>query len=135
MMFPRLLTSFGHTIPKLNRFTKKTDPDRLVKVKIEHDRVNVRRALDASEGYVLCGIIAHGILQLLSLSIITEKDRNNFRYLRTPSKQAPSVATVAEYLRKSFFRCLADEPDLEISHIIKMKTELKSEHFYFKEVS
>jgi len=122
-------------MPKLNRFAKKSDPDRHTSVKNDSERKRVRKAFDASERYVFCGLVALGILQMLSLSFFSKTDHNKFWYLRIPSKLAPSVATVADYLRKTFFYCLAKEPDLAISQIIKEKSADKIDYYYAQEAS
>jgi hypothetical protein len=55
-------------MPKLNRYAKSSEPDRAARVKEKRARKNVRKAFDASEGYVFCGIVALGLLQMLALS-------------------------------------------------------------------
>jgi len=134
------VAAFAHrfwtlAMPKLNRFAKKSDPDRHTKVKNKSERKKVRQAFDASERYVFCGLVALGILQMLSLSLFSKTDRRKFWYLRTMSKAVPSVATVADYMRKSFFQCLVNEPDLAISQIIKEKSAAEMDNYYALEVS
>jgi hypothetical protein len=105
-------------IPKLNRYAKSTEPDRAVHVKEKRARKNVRKAFDASEGYVFCGIVALGLLQMLALTFFSGISTQGFRYLRTPSKSVPSEVTVAAYLRKNIFWLLSANADLTISRII-----------------
>ena len=108
-------------MPKLKRYAKSGEADRASQIKIECARRNVRKSLDATEGYIFCGVVATGLLQLLSLRNSHHNDMKNLRYLRTPSKALESEATVADYLRKNIFRLLANEPNLTISEIIHGK--------------
>jgi len=39
------------------------------------------------------------------------------------------------YMRKTFFHCLADEPDLAISQIIKEKSAAQTDYSYAKDAS
>jgi len=112
-----------HDMPKLNRFAKSSDPDRSTGIKDERARRNVRKALDASEGYVFCGAVALGLLQMLSLLFFNGDTGLKLRYLRTSSKTVPSEATVADWLRKNIFRLLPTNKDLTISQIILGKMD------------
>jgi hypothetical protein len=110
-------------LPKLNRYEKSGAPDRATKVKSDHGRRLVRKALDATEGYVFCGVVATGILQMLSLTHIKGWSGFKLRYLRTPSKTAESEATVAEYLRRNILLHLTHAADSTISKIIFEKMD------------
>ena len=72
--------------------------------------------------YVMCSSIAIGLLQIMALKFSTTELNNKFfRYLRTPSKEIVSEATVACYLRKNIFRIMAKNAGLSITKIIKNK--------------
>ena len=67
-----------------------------------------------------------GILQLISLSDeFTEKVCRS-RYLRTPSREKPSEATVMYYLRRTIFLLMLNSPDSPITKIILSKQEKRS---------
>ena len=108
-------------MPKLKRYAKSSEADRASQVKTECARRNVRKSLDATEGYIFCGVVATGLLQVLSLRNAHHNNMKKLRYLRIPSKALESEATVADYLRKNIFRLLANEPNLAISEIIHGK--------------
>jgi hypothetical protein len=111
-------------MPKLNRYSKISEKDRLAKVKTEHGKELIRKALDATEGYVFCGVVATGLLQLISLLHMKNKDEcKKIRYLRTQSKTAESEATVAEYLRRNIFLLLQNDDNLPICKIILEKID------------
>jgi hypothetical protein len=120
-------------MPKLNRFAKSSEPDRAARVKEKQARKNVRKAFDASEGYVFCGIVALGLLQILALTFFGGIATQVFRYLRTPSKSVPSEATVAAYLRKNIFRLLPANANLTLSRIIIEKMASIDDDFDYEE--
>ena len=90
-------------MPRLKRYAKSGEPDRAGQVKSECARKSVRKSLDATEGYIFCGVVATGLLQMLSLRNANRKDMQNLRYLRTPSRTLASEATVGDYLQKNIF--------------------------------
>ena len=125
-----------HDMPKLKRYAKTNEPDRATQIKLDRARANVRKAFDASEGYVFCGVVALGLLQMLSLIHFSSCSmKQSFRYLRTTSKSAPSEATVADWLRKNIFRLFTTHPDLAISKIILGKMLAESVDFEKNKVS
>ena len=110
-------------MPKLNRYAKSGEADRATNIKGEHQRKCVLKSLHATEGYVFCGVVATGLLQMLSLMHVDKEVKSKLRYLRTPSKTAESEATVAEYLQRNIFRLLTLEAELPISQILLEKME------------
>ena len=110
-------------MPKLKRYAKSGEADRTALVKTERARRCVRKSLDATEGYIFCGVVATGLLQMLSLRNARYNDMHNPRYQRTPSRTLASEATVGDCLRKNIFRLLTNEPDLTISTIIHDKMD------------
>jgi hypothetical protein len=125
----QVIGAFGYrfwstSMPKLNRYRRKGERDPLEQVTSESDRQRIRLTLQAIEGFVMCSVIATGIVQLLALCFSGRTPTMFFRYLRTPSKSIVSEATVTAYLRKSIFRLLAQNPHLSITKIIRSKQEL-----------
>ena len=67
-----------------------------------------------------------GVLQLLSLSDEFNETIRKSRYLRTPSRENPSEATVMYYLRRKIFLLMLNNPDSPITKIIRAKQEKKT---------
>jgi hypothetical protein len=84
----------------------------------ERAREKSLAAFDANERYAFCGVMALGLLQMLSLMYFNDGSVANLRYQRTPPRTLPSEANVADYLRKNIFRLLANDPVLTISQKI-----------------
>jgi len=120
-------------MPKLKRYTKSGEPDRAGQVKTECARKCVRKSLDATEGYIFCGVVATGLLQMLSLRNARRNDMQSLRYLRTASRILASEATVGDYLRKNIFRLLSNEPNMAISQIIHGKMSTATPDFEYSE--
>jgi hypothetical protein len=124
----QVIGAFGYrfwsaSIPKLNRYRRKGETDSLEQVTNASDRHRIRLTLQAIEGFVMCSVIATGIVQLLALRFSGQTPALFFRYLRTPSKSIVSEATVTAYLRKSIFRLFAQNPHLSITKIIRSKQD------------
>ncbi|WP_010502985.1 hypothetical protein [Paenibacillus elgii] len=122
----QVIGAFGYrfwsaSMPKLNRYRRKGESDPLEQVTSESDRQRIRLTLQAIEGFVMCSVIATGIVQLLALRFSGRTPALFFRYLRTPSKSIVSEATVTAYLCKSIFRLFAQNPHLSITKIIHSK--------------
>lgn len=112
---------WSKSMPKLKRYLKKEEVDPIEKVRGEKERMRIRATIDAIEGFVMCGCIATGLVQLLALRFSNTVPGLFSRYLRTPSKSIVSEATVTTYLRKSIFRLFAQNPHLAITQIIRSK--------------
>ena len=67
-----------------------------------------------------------GILQLISLSDEFNEKVRKSRYLRTPSMEKPSEATVMYYPRRTIFLLMLNSPDSPITEIIRSKQEKQS---------
>ena len=111
-------------MPKLNRYLKKGAPHPVEQVTDEKERTQIQLTVKAIEGYVMCCCIAMGLLQLIAIHYSTGKRNLLFRYLRTPSKNVVSEATVMAYLRTSIFRLFARNSHLAITQIIQSKQEI-----------
>ena len=116
-------------MPKLNRFEKTGAPDRVTKVKSDRAKEYIRKALDATEAYVFCGVVATGLLQMLSFRDAKYNEMKKTRYQRTPSRTVASEAIVSDYLVKSVFWHMGKEPGLTISKIIREKMDMKMDDF------
>lgn len=110
-------------MPKLNRYRRKGETDPLEQVTTASDRQRIRLTLQAIEGFVMCSVIATGIVQLLALRFSSRTPALFFRYLRTPSKSIVSEATIVAYLRQSLFRLFAQNPNLALTQIIHSKQQ------------
>lgn len=113
---------WSKSMPKLKRYKKKDEIDSIDKIEDAKIKERILSTLNAIEMYVMCSCIAIGLLQIIALKFSpTELNNQSFRYLRTPSKEIVSEATVACYLRKNIFRIMAKNAGLSITKIIKTK--------------
>lgn len=108
-------------MPKLNRYRRKNEPDPLEDVTNEQQQKRIRLTLQAIEGFVMCSVIATGLIQLIALRFSCHKPGLFFRYLRTPSKSIVSEATVVAYFRQSIFRLFAQKSQISLTQIIRSK--------------
>ena len=104
-------------VPKLNKFKKKSDPDPLSTVP-EDSQESILWTIDAIERFVLCSEISMGLIQLIALTPCFVERLEKQRYLRTSTQRKVSEATVAEYLRKHFFRLMSLNGHSHISRLI-----------------
>ena len=126
--FKQNLGGFGYhfwtkSLPKLDHFAKKGDPGPLSAVSDDHDRRKILNNIHTIEGFVLFACIAMGILQLISLSDDFAETVVKSRYIRTPSNENPSEASVMYYLRKTFFLLLLNAPDSATTKIIRSRQD------------
>lgn len=122
----QVICAFGYRfwskhMPKLNRFKKKTDPDPVEQVINQQDRKRIKLTVKAIEGFMFCSIVATGLLQMTALRFSGTDELANLRFLRTYRNIIASEATVADFLRKNFFRLLQCHPDLPLNQIISAK--------------
>ena len=110
-------------MPRLNRFQKKDVANPVDKISDAKDRERILKTINAIEGYVMCSCIALGLLQILALRFSGRVNPLYFRYLRTPSKEIMSEASVAYYLREFIFRSLGQDKSLSITRIINSKQQ------------
>lgn len=108
-------------MPKLNRFRKKTDPEPLDQITDENARTRIKLAVKAIEGFIFCAIVATGLLQMIALRFSGTDELQNLRFLRTRRNTIASEATVADFLRKNFFRLLLSHPELPLTRFISDK--------------
>ena len=112
---------WSKSMPKLKRYAKKDESHPLEDVTDSQERKRILKTIQAIEGYVMCSCIALGLLQILSMNFSRQINWSIVRYLRTPSKEIVSEATMACHLRKSIFHSLGKNKDLSITRIIKSK--------------
>jgi hypothetical protein len=122
----QVVCGFGYrfwnkSMPKLNRYKKKGDPDPLESITSEAERKNILKTIRAIEMFALCSCIALGSLQLCSLKYSKALDLKKIIFLRTYRGKFASEATMAEYLRGRFYCLLGKQSDLAIIRKIKSK--------------
>lgn len=108
-------------VPKLDRYRRKGSDDLLTQVTDSHSRKRIIDTLRAMEGYLMFSSIAMGIIQMLCLRYDGKIRVSDFRYLRTPSKQVMSEASMMAYLRCNLFRFMAQRSGFTITKIISGK--------------
>jgi len=109
-------------MPKLNRFTKKGESDPLTETKSEKERSKILKTFNAIESYVMMGIIANGLLQLLCLKHSPSVEKSSFCWLRTNrSESIVSETTMSRFLRKDIFMQFAKQAYLPILQIIRSR--------------
>jgi hypothetical protein len=90
----------------------KGDEERQTKI------INTFRAI---EMHALCGCIAIGILQMLSIQLGNSDLLKKVRYLRTRSNEIASEATMMAFVRNQLILHLSKKDPLRIIQIIKSK--------------
>lgn len=108
-------------VPGLDRYRRKEGDDPLVQVTDRRDQEKIIDTLKAMEGYMLSSSIAMEIIQMLCLEYGGKIRVSDFRYLRTPSRQVMSEASMMEYLRRNLFRFMAQQGGSTITKIISGK--------------
>ena len=109
-------------MPKLNRFTKKGENDPLMEIKGEKERRKILKTFNAIENYVMMGIIANGLLQLLCLKYSPSVKKSSFCWLRTNrSESIVSETTMFRFLRRDIFMQFAKQAYLPILQIIRSR--------------
>lgn len=114
---------WSRSMPKLNRYRKKNEPQAVEQVMKTSERKRILQTIKAVEGYMMCSCIAMGMLQMLALRFSTKTSKRYFRYLRTSSKEVVSEATMMAYLRQSIFHWFARNQHLAITQIIQEKQQ------------
>ena len=108
----------GKSMPRLNRFLKKTDPLPLESVTSPKDRKRILKTVRATELYALISSIAMGILQILSVEFDTPALRAQLRYRGAPAGERISEANLMGYLRQRIFVFML-WPDNSITQLIR----------------
>ena len=105
-------------MPKLNHYSKTTDPTPLSFVTDLREREGILKTIRSNEIYILLACIAMGITQAISIFFDTEGLRGKLRFQRTAPKKI-SEANVVDYLRSHFQLFLANAPQDSILHLIR----------------
>ena len=118
-------------MPKLNHYQKNTDTSPMELVTEEHARKKILETIRAIEVHMILSCVAMGILQILTLTVLSEEKVSfeKLRYLRTTSKGRVSEATLMHYLRKHIFRIMDKSPELCITRIIHEKQDKSEIHW------
>jgi hypothetical protein len=85
---------WSKSMPKVKRYLKKTESHPIEQVVSEKERESIQLAVKAIEGYVMFSCIAMGLLQLVAIRFSGRTPALFCRYLRTPSNEIVSEATV-----------------------------------------
>ena len=130
----QVICAFGYRfwskyMPKLNRFRKRTDPDPLEEITSQRAKKRIVLAVKAIEGFVFYAAVATSLLQMIALRFSGTEELKQLRYLRTYRNTIVSEATVADFLRKNFFRLLLLHPNLALTRIITAKQIQSNEPF------
>ena len=109
-------------MPKLSRF-RKNDSHQQLQEKIVDDQARecILKTVRAIESFTLLSCIALGLLQMISIVFASTFIGNAVRFMRTPSKDVPSEATVADFLRKTIYQLFYFFPNLAITLLIKQR--------------
>jgi hypothetical protein len=107
-------------MPKLDRFARgKSDP--LKQVRGKKRRSKILEALCATERYVMVGLIADGLLQLLALKYSKTLGNSCFCWLRTATRSIVTEASMSKFLSREFFLQFQKQPHLGILQIIRSR--------------
>ena len=118
----QILSAFNYhfwtkSMPKLNHFRKKTDPDPLRFITNPKDRRRIIDAFRATEMYMFAANVAMGMIMIVSIKF--EINPSELRYQRTPAKAKPSEANVSLYLRGLLLRGLITRAPNTITDLIR----------------
>jgi hypothetical protein len=120
-----------HGMTRLQRYKSNDYNQELQKnIVCEDDRRNVLACLRAIECHALLGCIALGLLQIASIQFSSQFTGSAIRFMRTPSNNVPSEATVADFMRKNIYQLFRFLPNISITAIIFNHQALPSEHVY-----
>ena len=121
----QVLSAFNYhfwtkSMPKLNHFRKKSDPDPMKSVTDEDARTKIINALRATEMYMFASNVAMGLIMIISIKF--DFDPSQLRYQRTPAKKKPSEANVSLCLRKQLFQVLVNRDPIRIVDLIRERS-------------
>ena len=127
----QVVDAFGYrfwnkSMPRLNRYKKKGNPDPLESVIDEAAQKNILKTIRAIEMFVLCGCIALGSLQICSLKYGNRLELwKKVVYLRSYTNGIASEATMAEYIRNQFYALMGHGSKLGILKKIRFKQSVE----------
>jgi hypothetical protein len=107
---------------KLNKFKSNAKSQAMLE-NIDDSRARklIENTVKAIEGYAQIGIIALGLLQMISLKFGNEINSSGSRFMRTISSNTPSERTTADFMRKNIYQLFRFFPNLPLTSIISAK--------------
>lgn len=107
------------SMPKLNHFKKKDDPDPLETIQDENCRRNILRTIDATERYVALICIAMGLVQMMMFRTNNTKEVQSMRYTRSKTEGVISEATMIHYLQRKLLVGFIARPGSYVNEYIQ----------------
>ena len=107
------------SVPKLNHFKKKADPDPLETVQDEDRREKILKTIDATERYVALMCIAMGLVQMMMFNVDNAKEIQAMRYTRSKAEGVISEATMMHYLRRKLLIGFIARPGSYVNEYIQ----------------
>lgn len=105
------------SLPKLNHFRKKSDPDLLESITAVKERRKIINAFRATEMYMFASNVAIGLIMMISIQF--DIDVSLLRYQRTPAKAKPSEENMVTLLRNDLFIGLLNQGSNHITDLIR----------------
>ncbi|WP_238177809.1 transposase [Paenibacillus contaminans] len=107
----QVIGAFGYrfwsrSMPKLKRYLRKGEPHPMEQVKNETDRSRIRQTLKAIEGFVMCSVIATGLIQLIALKFSDGRPRCSFDIFARLPKRLSRKRRLRFICAIRFFGCL-----------------------------
>lgn len=111
------------SLPKLNHFKKKSDPDPLESVTDPKAKKKIIDAFRATEMYMFASNVAIGLIMMISIQF--DIDPSELRWQRTPAKEKPSEENMTLLLRNRLFMCLLNSSSNHITDLIRSMSDSK----------
>lgn len=108
------------SLPKLNHFRKRSDPDLLESVTDVKERKKIINAFRATEMYMFASNVAIGLIMMISIQF--DIDETLLRYQRTPAKVKPSEENMVILLRNDLFMGLLNQSSNHITDLIRSRS-------------
>ena len=112
------------SLPKLNHFRKKNDPDPLESVTDPKDRRKIINAYRATEMYMFASNVAIGLIMIISISF--DIDLSELRWQRTPAREKPSEENMVHLLRNRLFMGLLNQESNHITDLIRSRSSSRN---------
>lgn len=108
------------SLPKLNHFKKKSDPDLPESITDVKERRKIINAFRATEMYMFASNVAIGLIMMISIQF--DIDVSLLRYQRTPAKAKPSEENMVTLLRNDLFIGLLHQSSNYITDLIRSRS-------------
>ncbi|MBR2256611.1 MAG: transposase [Blautia sp.] len=112
---------WSKSMPKLNLYKKKEDPDPINSVTDPEDQIKILDTIKATEMFMLASTVSMSILHALTISANEPAIRAMLRYQRTPAKSRPSEDNMMVLMRQLIWTLVDENPNSPISAIIRNK--------------